>query len=78
MLEVTLTNIGYPGDVAGPSYDGPRRIRPADTEAIREIFNDNVYEGRHVFFVGTFGQLPFRVFRLGDPQRVVLDIQHPR
>ncbi len=78
VLEVTLTNIGYPDDVAGPRYEGPRRIRPADTEAIREIVNDNVYEGRHVFFVGTVRQLPFRVFRLDGPQRVVLDIQHPR
>ncbi len=78
ILEVTLTNIGYPGDVGGPSYEGAKRIRPSGTEAIREIFNDNVYEGRHVFFVGTVGQLPFRVFRLDGPQRVVLDIQHPR
>lgn len=78
ILEVTLTNVGYPADVAGPSYDGPRRIRPSGTEAIREIVNDNVYEGQHVFFVGTVRDLPFRVFRLDSPQRVVLDIQHPR
>ncbi|MDP8929335.1 MAG: hypothetical protein M3O70_12385 [Actinomycetota bacterium] len=78
VLEVTLTNTGYPDDVAGPSYDGPRRIRPSDTRAIREIVNDHVYEGQHVFFVGTVRELPFRVFRLEGPQRVVVDIQHPR
>ncbi len=77
-LEVTLTNMGYPADVEGPSYDGPKRIRPSGTEAIREIVNDNVYEGQHVFFVGAVRELPFRVFRLDDPQRVVLDIQRPR
>lgn len=78
VLEVTLTNIGYPDDVAGPHYDGPRRMRPSDTRAIREIVNDHVYEGQHVFFVGTVGELPFRVFRLEGPQRVVVDLQHPR
>ncbi len=78
VMEVTLTNVGYPGDVSGPRYKGPSRILPSGTEAIREIVNDNVYEGRHVFFVGTLRQLPFRVFRLGRPQRVVLDIQHPQ
>lgn len=78
VLEVTLTNVGYPADVEGPSYDGPKWIRPSGTEAIREIVNDNIYEGRHVFFVGAVRELPFRVFRLDDPQRVVLDVQHPR
>lgn len=78
VLEVTLTNMGYPADVAGPSYNGPRRIRPSGTKAVREAVNDDVYEGQHVFFVGTARELPFRVFRLDGPQRVVLDIQHPR
>lgn len=78
VLEVTLTNMGYPQDVDGPSYDGPPRIHPTDTKAIREIVNDNIYEGQHVFFVGTARELPFRVFRLDGPQRVVVDIQNPR
>lgn len=78
VLEVTLSNMGYPDDVAGPSYDGPRRIRPSDTKAIREIVNDHVYEGRHVFFIGTVRELHFRVYRLEGPQRVVVDVQHPR
>ncbi len=76
VLQVRLTNIGYPADVDGSTYDGPDRIRPNDTTAIHEIVNDTIYEGEHVFFVGVADELPFRVFRLDGPQRVVVDVRH--
>lgn len=78
VLQVRLNNIGYPADVNGPTYDGPDRIRPHDTTAIREIVNDTIYEGEHVFFIGVADELPFRVFRLDGPQRVVVDVRHRR
>lgn len=78
VLQVRLTNIGYPADVDGPTYDGPDRIQPPDTTAIREIVNDTIYEGEHVFFIGVADELPFRVFRLDGPQRVVVDVRHRR
>lgn len=78
VLQVSLTNIAYPHDFDGTSYVGPGRIQAHATAAVREIVNGTIYEGQHVFFVGTVGELPFRVFRLEGPQRMVLDIQHPQ
>jgi hypothetical protein len=50
-------------DVAGP-----------EGGVITEISNGGDFEGRHVFVVGVTQQVPFRVQRLEDPQRVVVDI----
>lgn len=73
-LRVSLTNIATPedapegvdrweGDVAGPAGG-----------VVTEVVDDVVFEGMHTFFVGVDEERPFRVARLSDPQRVVIDI----
>jgi hypothetical protein len=75
-LEVRLHSIAMPGDgpegvelflddVAGP----PGGV-------ILEVVNDTVFEGHHTFFIGLEEELPYRVARLDDPQRVVIDLVH--
>ena len=36
-----------------------------------------VFEGTYEAFVGASARTPFRVFRLGDPERVVVDVRVP-
>jgi hypothetical protein len=36
-----------------------------------------VFEGQYEAFVGTSARAPFRVFRLGEPERVVVDVRVP-
>jgi hypothetical protein len=75
-LRVVLTNIAPPhaeeqpegvtrweGDVAGP----PGGV-------IAEVVDDLLFEGNHTFFVGLDQERPYRIARLQDPQRVVIDI----
>lgn len=74
-LQVTLTGVGYPMD-SGVPEPTRRRIRPTGTELVREVVLTGVFEGQYVGFVGVDRTSPVRVFRLRDPARVVIDVQH--
>ena len=43
---------------------------------VQELRLGGVFEGYYDAFVGVREQAAFRVFRLDDPQRVVVDVQH--
>lgn len=77
-LSVTLQGIAMPGDAGGAGYEGPRRPRLGRTGVVQDLYVDNLFEGHFVTFVGTRSPEPFRVFRLTRPDRVVVDIAHPR
>lgn len=76
-LRVALTNIAPPyledlapegvtrweGDVAGPAGG-----------VITEVVDDLIFEGNNAFFIGLDQERPYRIVRLQDPQRVVIDI----
>lgn len=67
----------YAHDSSGRSvYDGPRLARPG-FPALKAIAFTGDYEG-HVSFA--FGldprRTPYRIFRLHDPQRIVIDFKH--
>lgn len=74
-LRVLLTNVGYPGDTGVPE-PSVRRFTPSGTAKVREVVLDGVYEGQYTAFIGVSAKLPFRVFRLADPARVVVDVRH--
>jgi hypothetical protein len=76
VLEVGLRNIAMPFDAPDDvdAYDGPERIDGPAGGAILEIVEDTIFEGQHVFFVGLDTERPFRIARLDDPQRVVIDV----
>lgn len=67
----------YAHDKSGdPVYDGPRLVRPG-FEALKGIALTGDFEGQVTF---AFGLAPrrtaYRVLRLHDPQRIVIDFQH--
>lgn len=74
VLRVAVRGIAYPAAAGAPAYDGPARIQPERTEAVVEIVEDVLFEGYYDFFVGLDAERPYRVERLDDPQRLVLDI----
>jgi hypothetical protein len=75
-LRVTVTGAGLPDDTGVVPYSGPDRVRAADTEVVTEAVFDGTFEGTSVAFVGTTARLPFRVYSLGSPTRVVLEVAH--
>lgn len=75
VLRVALRHIAYPADAPAEPYDGPERIQPERAGAVVEVLQDVLYEGYQDFFVGLDAQRPYRVQRLTDPQRVVVDIE---
>lgn len=74
-LHVAVTGVGYPPDtgVPGPTV---RRLRPTGTAVVREVVLDNVFEGVYTTFVGLSAKRNFRVLRLSNPPRIVVDIRH--
>lgn len=74
-LRVTLVGVALPPDAPEEPRDGPERVRPEGTTSVREVFDDTVYEGRHDFFVGLAQERAYRVERLTDPQRFVVDVE---
>jgi hypothetical protein len=60
-----------------PTYHGPDRFRPAGS-IVTEVVLTGDYEGNVGFAVGLGEKVPFRIFTLEDPSRVVLDVQRQR
>jgi hypothetical protein len=74
-LAIVVEGVGYPFDTGVEEYGGPRRFAPGLT-SVREVDMGGVFEGYFDAFAGTREVLPFRVFRLESPQRVVIDVAH--
>jgi hypothetical protein len=73
-LQVILRATGYPDDTGVPE-PSPRRFSPGGTTAVREVVLDGTFEGQSTAFIGVSARLPFRVFRLSNPERVVVDVR---
>lgn len=56
-------------------YSGPRLARPG-LPALKAVAFAGDYEGYVSFAFGLDGRNPYRIFRLHDPQRIVLDFRH--
>ena len=79
VLELSVTGVRYPNERGAEEYQGPRGMRPRDAGVVSEVLRGSVYEGHQQVFIGLDAkEQPFRVFRIPDPPRVVVDIQHPR
>ncbi|GAB6937379.1 AMIN-like domain-containing (lipo)protein [Isoptericola variabilis] len=78
VLQVRLSGMAMPGedpDIA--EYDGAT-LDPEGTDAVEEVVYRFWFEGYTTAFVGVDEPgLPFRVFALEDPARVVVDVRHP-
>jgi peptidoglycan hydrolase-like protein with peptidoglycan-binding domain len=77
-LHVVLTGIAMPDDADGRYYAGPQRPSLGRTGNIADLFVSNLYEGNFETFVGARSPEQFRVFRLENPKRIVVDIAHTR
>jgi hypothetical protein len=75
-LRVVLTNIAMPHAEDAPEgvtqWEGDVEGPPGGV--ITEVVDDLMFEGNHTFFVGLDQERPYRVERLSNPQRVVIDI----
>jgi hypothetical protein len=58
---------------APPTYTGPTRFSP-DTAAVVELVRTGGFEAVLTWAIGADGELPFRVTRLQDPARLVIDV----
>jgi hypothetical protein len=58
---------------APPTYTGPTRFSP-DTAAVVELVRTGGFEAVLTWAIGVDGELPFRVTRLEDPARLVIDV----
>lgn len=78
VLRVRLSGMAMPGeDPDVTEYDGAT-IDPEGTEAVEEVVYRFWFEGYTTAYVGVDEPgLPFRVFALEDPARVVVDVQDP-
>ena len=75
VLRVALRGMAYPMDAPEEPYDGPERLQPDQTTAIVEVVQDVLYEGYQDFFIGLDAERAYRLERLTDPQRIVIDIE---
>jgi hypothetical protein len=68
---------GYAHNEAGDNvYDGPKLVRP-HLPALRSIAMTGDFEGQVTFAFGLRPlRTPYRVLRLHDPQRLVIDFKH--
>ena len=76
ILQVTISGVGYPTETGVDEVDGSVPVPGHDTEVVTEVVWDSTFEGTSVAFVGTTGEVPFRVYLLEDPARVVLEVVH--
>jgi hypothetical protein len=74
-LQVTITGAQIPDTTGVAEYDGPNPVAGTGTKTVTEVAYDHVFEGTAVAFVGTSGQLPFRVYALSNPTRVVVEVR---
>jgi hypothetical protein len=78
ILQVTITGVGLPTETGIEEYDGSAPLPGAGTDVVTEVVWDTTFEGTSVAFVGLSEELPFRVYLLEDPARIVLDVVHDR
>ena len=77
VLQVTISGVGYPADTGVEEYSGPDRLAAAGTEVVTEVVWDSTFEGTSVAFAGVTDEVPFRVYLLEDPARVVVEVADP-
>lgn len=75
-LEVIIRGVALPPDAEHEPWGGEQLTPPAGATVL-ELVEDTIFEGQQVFHIGLPERLPFGVVRLDDPQRIVVEIDHP-
>jgi hypothetical protein len=76
-LLVLVEGVVYPTEPGAEPFTGPRSILPRSAGVVEEVRYGAMFEGLLEIWVGLSSDQPFRVFRLEEPTRVVIDIHHP-
>ena len=79
ILQVRTSGVRYPeegDDDAFRGDPGAIRVTSGDTVEVVEVVYDHVFEGYGMTFIGVDRAAPFRVYRLTDPTRIVIEVQH--
>jgi hypothetical protein len=75
-LRVVLIGMALPDDAPEGAVTFLDDVPGPTGGIVREVVNDSIFEGHHTFFVGLDEEAPFRLARLPDPTRVVIDLVH--
>ena len=61
---------------ASDYYSGPHQFQPQNGGAVKDVFVGGTFEGYTQVFAGIEGApVPFRVFALANPSRLVIDVE---
>ena len=72
ILDIYASGTTWP---AADYYSGPRQFEPDNGGDIRDVYVAGTFEGYTQVLAGIAGdRVPFRVFALSDPSRLVVDI----
>jgi hypothetical protein len=75
-LQLVLMDSATHGTAGNSVYDGPRMARPG-FDTLKAVALTGDFEGYVTFAFGLDPQhSPYRIFRLHDPQRLVIDFKH--
>lgn len=72
-LQVFLEGVALPFDSG--QEEASRDLVPKDTRSVREVDLSGTFEGRFTAFIGLDRRLPFRVYRLTGPTRIVVEVR---
>jgi hypothetical protein len=54
----------------------PQDVTPTSTKNIRQVHSFGSFEGDHDYLIGLEREACYRTFRLENPSRIVIDVQH--
>lgn len=74
VLVVAISGAGYPFDTG--REEATAATVPGDLEVVTDVELGAVFEGTYEAFIGLSAERPFRVTRLADPARIVVDVEH--
>ncbi len=71
--EVVITGLRYPEESEYDTVLASGRIEVDDLDEVEEIHVSGIFEGQLQVLIGLEDEVPFRVFTLTDPVRLVID-----
>lgn len=74
ILEVLVTNSGYPFDTGEEEFSGD--VDTADADVVADVTFEGVYEGQAQLFIGLDARHPFQVSSQEGPSRIVIEIAY--
>jgi hypothetical protein len=79
VLTIFVNAVAFPPDLPDPDvkWDGVTVAAPPGARVLTEVVDSVTFEGQHQLFIGLTEPVPYRIVRLDDPQRIVIDLVHP-